>query len=171
MSEAAPSPLDLVALRKTWKGMISRCKTNNSAHAPRFALRGVTVCPEWANSFDAFAEWSLKNGWEPGARFQRVSFDASFTPVTCRWVSREIFSNSALYAQHARQCDQRKTVPAVITVFRETKAVEEWVLDPRCVVTAKLLRKRLRQGWAVEAALTTPDRWARSLSQLCPTGA
>lgn len=39
-----------------YKGMISRCYNKNSTSYHNYGGRGVTVCEEWRNSFDKFAE-------------------------------------------------------------------------------------------------------------------
>lgn len=43
-----------------------------------------------------------------------------------------------------------------LTAFNKTKALEDWVQDPLCVVDEAELRQRLAKGWMAERALTTP---------------
>lgn len=38
----------------------------------------------------------------------------------------------------------------------EWKTIPQWAKDPRCVVVANTVRQRIRKGWSLEAALTTP---------------
>lgn len=42
--------------------------------------------------------------------------------------------------------------------FGEARALGEWLDDARCVVSRRLLNVRLRTGWALEEAMTTPER-------------
>lgn len=46
--------------------------------------------------------------------------------------------------------------PRQITAFGETKRAYDWARDPRCQVSAVSLLARIRNGWAIEAAITTP---------------
>jgi hypothetical protein len=48
-----------------------------------------------------------------------------------------------------------------LAAFGDRRTLAAWMTDPRCVVhDVRLVRQRLRQGWAVEAALTTPGKLA-----------
>lgn len=52
--------------------------------------------------------------------------------------------------------------PRMLTAFNETKPELAWSVDPRCVVTRKAFRDRLKRGMGVEEALTTPPSAAGS---------
>lgn len=39
---------------RTWLAMRNRCLNQNSVNYERYGGRGITVCPEWAGSFEAF---------------------------------------------------------------------------------------------------------------------
>lgn len=45
-----------------------------------------------------------------------------------------------------------------LTCFSETKSTGEWAKDPRCLVDYEALNGRLKQGWGLEKAITTPYR-------------
>ena len=42
-------------------------------------------CPEWANSFGAFIEWSLNNFFEAGASLLRFNRLEGYSPENCYW--------------------------------------------------------------------------------------
>ena len=49
-----------------WYSIQTRCYSEDSESYPDYGGRGIIVCDEWLNSFDAFKNWSLSNGWEKG---------------------------------------------------------------------------------------------------------
>lgn len=48
---------------------------------------------------------------------------------------------------------KRKTL---FSLWGETKMISEWARDSRCLVTVKTIRRRLRLGWPLIFAITTP---------------
>lgn len=55
----------------------------------------------------------------------------------------------------ARQLKGRKFE---IHAFGETKTLEEWLEDPRCIPPERTIRERIRHGWSPRWALSTPLR-------------
>lgn len=45
----------------------------------------------------------------------------------------------------------------IIEAFGERKAIKEWLFDSRCVVDAKTLIARIREGRRAETALRRPE--------------
>jgi hypothetical protein len=124
-----------------WQSMIRRCDNPNGSHYSRYGGRGILVCPEWRNSYEAFRDWSVANGYAPGLTIDRKDNDGPYSPSNCRWVThRKNTSNTG--RTHW------------VTAFGETKAMAEWPLDTRCVVCYSTLRYRLKTGWAPEQAIT-----------------
>jgi hypothetical protein len=77
---------------QTWRGMKARCFDPNSISYPRYGGRGVTVCPEWRDSFEAFL---LDMGDRPpGTTLDRRDPNGHYEPSNCRWASaKEQVSN------------------------------------------------------------------------------
>lgn len=44
----------------------------------------------------------------------------------------------------------------ILNAWDEQKCQRDWLNDPRCVVSLKTLKKRLKEGWQAEEALSTP---------------
>lgn len=45
-----------------WEDMKSRCFNPNTPQFKYYGSRGITVCPEWKNDFQAFHDWAMSHG-------------------------------------------------------------------------------------------------------------
>ncbi len=68
-----------------WDAAVRYCYFPWSCRFYLFGARGITVCPEWVRSFDAFVEWALANGYEKGLRLVRIDESKPFAPENCRF--------------------------------------------------------------------------------------
>lgn len=68
-------------------GMLKRCYNVNDKRYENYGGRGIEVCEEWKNSFDAFADWSFKNGYEDGLQLDRINNNGNYEPCNCRWTT------------------------------------------------------------------------------------
>lgn len=81
-----------------WKGMIRRCTNPRSKDWKDYGGRGITVAPEWRDSFDAFfAHIGPKPS--PDLSLDRIEANGNYEPGNVRWAT-------ALVQRHNRRQPQ-----------------------------------------------------------------
>jgi hypothetical protein len=131
-------------LYRIWTGMVSRCYKDTNEAYPNYGGRGIAVCVEWRDNFEAFERWATANGYAEDLEIDRRDNHGNYDPGNCRFVTSRVNQNN-----------RRDSVR--ITAFEETKTLAEWARDYRCVVSYSLLRHRVvvRRQQA-EVAITSP---------------
>ena len=79
-------------LYKVWLNMKQRCYNPKNDNYYLYGKRGIKICEEWKNSFSAFEEWALKNGYNENAprgqcTIDRIENDKGYSPDNCKWVT------------------------------------------------------------------------------------
>lgn len=93
--------------------IIQRCFNSNDHNFYRYGGRGITICDEWRNNFEAFYDWAISNGYREGLSIDRINNDGNYEPSNCRWVTQKVQSNNT-----------RKN--HLITINGEVKTMQQW---------------------------------------------
>lgn len=123
--------------------MIARCYDDTQLFYKDYGGRGIKVCQEWLDSFDAFYFWAMTAGYDSKLSIDRKNNDGSYCPDNCRWSTAKEQSHNRRTSRHYK-------------AFGESKVLEEWCRDSRKVVSKNTIKARVKDGWDMETALTTP---------------
>ena len=74
-------------LYKIWADMKARCSCIGSVSYIRYGARGIEVCEEWRNSYVAFRDWALNNGYTDDLTIERVNVDGNYEPDNCKFIT------------------------------------------------------------------------------------
>lgn len=72
----------------TWRNMRVRCYSEKDKRYSAYGGRGITVCDEWRNSFEAFRDWALANGYRDDLTIDRIDVNGNYEPSNCRFITR-----------------------------------------------------------------------------------
>lgn len=74
---------------RTWAGMKRRCNHPHCKDFPNYGGRGIRVCAEWVNDFQAFYDYVsiLPHFNESGYTIDRINVDGNYEPGNIRWAS------------------------------------------------------------------------------------
>lgn len=86
-------------LYKVWRSMRTRCQLESDTNYEKYGARGISVCEEWNDSFEAFRDWALSNGYDEFAprgacTIDRIDNDGGYSPDNCRWVDAKAQSSN-----------------------------------------------------------------------------
>lgn len=77
-----------------WSGMKQRCNNPNAHGFERYGKKGITVCDEWNDSFEAFRDWALSNGYADNLTIDRIDTHGNYCPDNCRWATYKTQENN-----------------------------------------------------------------------------
>lgn len=125
---------------QAWRQMKRRCLSPSVEAFKRYGGAGITVCPQWKHSFEAFL--SCMGECPEGMEIDRFpNKTGNYEPGNCRW---------ATVLQQARN----KTNNRVFTIAGKTACLSELCED--FGVPYSRVQGRLHRGWTIEEALLFP---------------
>ena len=130
-------------LYRIWEQMKARCNNQTTKQYKDYGGRGITVCAEWANNFEAFRDWALANGYRDDLTLDRKENDGPYSPDNCRWATRKDQQNN-------------KRNNHMITFKGETRTLTQWA--ELTGIPRTTLWDRLVRGWSIERALTARSK-------------
>lgn len=129
-------------VHRCWQSMQQRCHNASNHNFARYGGRGIKVCDRWRKSFEAFLE---DMGYPPSPihSLGRVDNNGNYEPSNCRW-------------ETPVQQSQNTRATRLLTHDGKTMCAAKWARETGINIIT--LHKRLRIGWSVSDALTTPVR-------------
>lgn len=124
-----------------WARMTQRCLNPNNKAYPRYGGRGISVCQEWQESYEAFL---AHVGRRPSHlhSIERIDNDGNYEPGNVRWATK------------VEQCNNRRT-NRFIDFKGKRQTFAQWGRE--LGISQTTIRVRIViLGWSVEKALTTP---------------
>lgn len=126
---------------RSWCRMRERCHNPRNKGYASYGGRGITVCDRWSD-FEAFY---ADMGPRPSLRhsIDRIDVNGNYEPENCRW---------ATATEQSRNCRD--------TIYVEDggKRVPLADVAEQNGINLSVLYGRLKMGWSLEKALTTPKR-------------
>lgn len=96
-----------------WAGMCGRCERKAHSSYKNYGARGIKVCKEWRESFEAFYTWAIKNGFKDGLTIERIDNNGNYCPENCTLISK------SEQPKNRRNC-------IYLTYNGQTKGLKEW---------------------------------------------
>lgn len=128
------------ALYRRYSTMLARCYMPSAVGFHKYGKRGIGVCRRWRESFLAFQE-DMGPAPDPNASVGRVDNEWHYEPNNCRWETPK------------QQANNRRS-SRILEAFGRTQTLQQWADEFDIHHTTILYR--LRKGWNVERAITTP---------------
>lgn len=120
-----------------------RCNNPNNKSYARYGGRGIKMCKEWAENYQAFEEWALANGYREDLAIDRIDNDGDYSPSNCRFVT-------------LKENNQKRRTTRYYTINGVTKNLQQWC--DFYGINRGTVNVRLEKGWSIEDALTKPVR-------------
>ena len=143
--EAKTHGMSKTRLYRIWCGMKKRTSpTADARHKRNYYDRGIRMCSEWVNSFEAFYGWSMKHGYSDELSIDRIDNDGNYCPENCRWTDSYVQGNN-------RRRNRNYTYNG------KTQTIAEWAREYG--FSYDMLRERLVVlHWDIDKALNTPSK-------------
>ncbi len=132
---------------RIWVGIKTRCENQKSTSYRWYGARGIKICDRWAKSFEMFL---CDMGKRPSTKhsIERKHADGDYCPENCKWAT------SAEQAANSRR--------NLRIEFNGRSQIEaHWCRE--LGLARGGVSRRLRNGWTLEIALTSPVDTRRNI--------
>ena len=129
-------------LYNIWSDMKRRCYNPKNKRYNRYGGRGISVCDEWKDDFQAFYDWAIYNDYAEDLTIDRIDVNGNYEPNNCRWIT---------WKEQQRNTSRNR----FITVNGVTRTMTEWAEITG--IHRDVIKDRLNKlHWTEEEAVTIP---------------
>ena len=126
-------------LFQVWTGIMSRCYNNKNKRYLRYGGRGITVTEYWHNVNNFIQD--MDSTYQENLKIDRINNDIGYSKDNCRWAT-----SSQQNRNYSRNIN--------IEFNGKSQCLADWATELNIIYGT--LWDRLKQGWSIERALTTP---------------
>ena len=127
---------------QSWYSMKQRCLYPRNVEFKNYGGRGIKVCDEWLNNFQAFYDWAMSNGYNDTLTLDRINVNDDYKPSNCRWVTMK-------QQQNNRRNNKR--------LIYENKSYTIAELANKLKISPATLQWRLKNGWGLTDIALQPS--------------
>ena len=125
-----------------WGTMKSRCYNPNSKDYKNYGARGIVCDETWKKDYREFKTWAIQSGYNDELTLERIDVNQNYSPENCKWVS-------------PKEQGRNRRTNKMLTYLGKTQCISAWCEELGLQRTT--VEYRIRAGWDVERALTTPS--------------
>ena len=97
--------------------MKQRCYNPNYTKYENYGGRGIKVCNQWKNSFEAFKEWAVAHGYENHLQIDRMDNNGNYEPANCRYRTNQ---------ENSQNTRENTMFPARVLMIKKTLKETKW---------------------------------------------
>jgi hypothetical protein len=94
-----------------WKAIKWRCYREKSNSYQLYGGRGIKMCDEWKDSYEAFYQWSMSHGYADDLTIDRINTNGNYEPDNCRWITKKEQSRNTRRNIVIKYHGEEKTLP------------------------------------------------------------
>ena len=132
--------------------MKTRCFNSKSKMFEGYGARGISICDEWKDNFQAFYDWSMSHGYSDDLTIDRIDNDGNYEPSNCRWVT-------------IKEQNNNRRSNHVVEIGDDRKTLQEWCEEYN--ISYQTVQDRLKRGWNEIDAIIIPvqTKFRRKVTQ------
>lgn len=130
----------------TWLHIKDRCYNPRCKSYSNYGGRGIKMCDEWKNNYQAFKNWSLSHDFHQTSSpmdmtIDRIDVNGNYEPSNCRWVGIDIQANNKRNSHYIVFHGKRYTVATLAHKYNLNRVT---------------IYRRLKLGWTGDRLVSKP---------------